>query len=83
MSVKYFAGVWQQAESHKPDNVLSRTGMVIVYANCPIFWRSTLQMEIALSTAEADYIELSTALRQVIPLMTMVEKYTQYFPYTL
>ena len=38
-----FAGGWQQANSHEPDNVLSRTGMVIMYANCPIFWRSTLQ----------------------------------------
>ena len=48
-----FAGDWQQADSHEPDNVLSRTGMVIMYANCQIFWRSTLQTELALSTAEA------------------------------
>ena len=51
-----------------------QTGMVIMYANCPIFWRSTLQTEIALSTAEAEYIALSTALRQVIPLMAMMEE---------
>ena len=45
-----------------------------MYANCPIFWRSTLQTEIALSTAEAEYIAFSTALRLVIPLMTMMEE---------
>ena len=42
-----FAGGWKQTDSHEPDNVLSRTGMVIMYANCPIFWRSILQTEIA------------------------------------
>ena len=68
-----FAGGWQQADSHEPDNVLSRTEMVIMYANCSIFWRSTLQTEIALSTAETEYIVLSTDLRQVIPLMKMME----------
>ena len=69
-----FAGGWQQADSHKPDNILSRTGMVIMYANCPIFWRSTLQTEIDLSIAEAGYIAFSIYLRQVIPLMTMIEE---------
>ena len=60
--------------STDPDNVLLRTETTITYDNCPIFWRSTLQTEIALSTAEAMYSELSTALRQVIPLMTMMEE---------
>ena len=45
------------------DNVMSRTGFVIMYANCPIYWVSKLQTEIALSTAEAEYIALSQALR--------------------
>ena len=54
--------------------------MVIVYANCPIFWRSSLQTEIALITAEAGYIALSSALRQVLPLMTMMEEIIELFP---
>ena len=58
-----FAGGWQQADSDNADNILSRTGMVIMYANCPIFWRITLQTQIALSTAEVEYIALSSALR--------------------
>ena len=59
---------------------MSRTGVVIMYANCPIFWRSTLQTEIALSTAEAEYIALSSALRQVIPLMTMMQEIQLVIP---
>jgi hypothetical protein len=48
---------------------MSRTGFVIKHADCPIYWKS--QTEIALSTAEAEYIALSTALREVIPLLTV------------
>ena len=51
-----------------------------MYANCPIYWRSSLQTEIALSTAEAEYIALSSALREVLPLMTMMEEIQTVFP---
>ena len=43
-----FAGRWEQADADNPENVMPRTGMVIMYANCPIFWRSSLQTEITL-----------------------------------
>src|SRR6056300_281504 len=59
---------------------MSRTGFVIMYANCPIYWCSKLQSEIALSTAEAEYIALSQALREVIPLMTLMEEIHPVFP---
>jgi len=39
-----------------------------------------LQTEIALSTAEAEYIALSTALREVIPLMTLMQEIDSVFP---
>ena len=48
---------------------VSRTGYVLRYAGCPITWCSKLQTEIVLSTAEAEYIALSHALREVIPTM--------------
>ena len=78
-----FAGGWSQADSENADNVLSRTGYVIMYADCPILWVSRLQTEIALSTAEAEYIALSQSLRDVIPLITLLKKSTQYFPFML
>ena len=78
-----FAGGWQEANADNKDNVMLRNGMVIMYANCPIFWRSSLQTEIALITAEAEYIALSSALRQVLPLMTMMEEINEVFPFLI
>ena len=75
-----FAGGWNQADADNPDNVMSRTGYVIRYVGCPIGWCSKLQTEIALSTAEVEYIALSQSLRKVIPLMTLVEELSQIFP---
>ena len=75
-----FASGWSQADSDNAENVLSRTGYVIMYANCPIHWVSRLQTEIALSTAKAEYIALSQALRDVIPLMTLLREINTVFP---
>ena len=68
-----FSGGWQQADANDADNGMSQTGMVIMHDNCPIFWRSSLQTEISLSTTKIEYIALSFALRKVLPLMTMME----------
>jgi len=75
-----FAGGWSSADTDDAENVMSRTGYVIMYANCPIFWASKLQTKIALSTAEAEYIALSQALREAIPLMTLMEEIHPVFP---
>ena len=40
----------------------------------PIIWVSKLQSGIALSTTEAEYIVLSQAMQDVIPLMTIIEE---------
>ena len=76
----YFAGRWQQAYTYDADNIISRTGIFIMYANCPIFWRSSLKTEIDLSTDEAEYTELSSALRKVLPLMTMIQEIDKLSP---
>ena len=52
-------------------------------AGCPIHFVSKLQTEIALSTAEAEYIALSQALREVIPLMSLMEEINTTFPVLL
>ena len=75
-----FAGGWQQADSSDAENVMSQNGMVIMYANCHIYWRSLLQTEISLSTAKAEYIALSSDLREMLPLMTMMEEINKLFP---
>jgi hypothetical protein len=58
-----FAGGWNITTSADADKVMSCTAFVITYANCHIYWASRLQREIALSTAEAEYIAMSSALR--------------------
>ncbi len=35
-----FAGCWSAADPDNADNVLSQTGFVICYANCPLVWCS-------------------------------------------
>ena len=51
-----FAGGWSSGDTQNPEAMLSRTGFVISYDGCPIYWASKLQTEIALSTTEAEYI---------------------------
>ena len=69
-----FAGGWSIADSENADCVLSRTGFVVCYANCPVIWCSKLQTEIALSTAEAEYIAMSHALRETIPIQNLIKE---------
>ena len=75
-----FAGGWSAADAKNADNVLSRTGFVICYANCPVTWCRKLQTEIALSTAEAEYIALSHALREAIPIQSLTKEIDCVFP---
>ena len=75
-----FAGCWSQADADEPENFMSRTGYIIRYYGFPIGWSSKLQTYIALSTAEAECIALSQALRTVITLMNLVEELSYIFP---
>ena len=74
-----FSGCWSAADADNADNVLSRTGFVICYANCPLVWCSKLQTEIALLTAEAEYIAMSHALRETIPIQNLVKEVSCIF----
>ena len=69
-----FAGEWNAEWSDEPSSVMSRTGYVVLYANCPVIWSSKLQSEIALSTTEAEYIAFSQCLRDVIPLIELLKE---------
>jgi hypothetical protein len=54
--------------------------LLLFYPGCPIFWQSKHQTEIALSTAEAEYIALSQALRERIPMMNLMREMNVIFP---
>ena len=74
-----FSGNWKKEDLKNPAGVLSQTGFVIMYGNCPLIWASKLQSEISLSTAEAEYIALSQSLREIIPLMGLLKEIKVHF----
>jgi hypothetical protein len=70
-----FTGNWRSDAAHNDSTTSkSRSGWIITYANCPITWASKLQTLTALSTTEAEYIALSSALRDQLPLMALLEE---------
>jgi hypothetical protein len=73
-----FAGMWHREYSELRECALSRTGYVITYCGCPIHWASKLQSEIALSTTESEYIALSMATRELLPLHCLLLELNQY-----
>jgi len=52
----------------------SRSGWIIFYAGCPISWATKLQSQVALSTTKSEYIAMSQALKDIIPIMGLMQK---------
>ena len=73
-----WAGAWKHRSSNDPMSAHSRTGFVIMYMGCPILWKSSMQSLIALSTTEAEYIALSTALREVINVIHLLQELQKF-----
>ena len=70
-----FAGNWCQADAHQdPMTSKLRSGWIIRFAGEPITWASKMQTITAMSTTEAEYIALSTSLREVIPLLGLLRE---------
>ena len=63
-----FAGNYQACPDQDPTSTKSRTGYVILYQGCPILWVFKMQTQCALSTMEREYLALSQAMRDLIPL---------------
>ena len=74
-----FSGNWKKADHDHPENCLSRTGYIFKYNKCPIIWKSQLQMEICLSSAEAEYVAMNQALRQALPLIHLLKEFNCVF----
>ena len=70
-----FAGNWRPDDAHiDPMTSKSRSGWIVRFAGTPITWASKMQTITAMSTTEAEYIALSTSLREVIPLMGLLKE---------
>ena len=61
--------------------MLSCSGFLITYANCPIVWGSKMQSLVALSTMEMELIDLLTAQNEVIHLQNLLQElHSRYLP---
>jgi hypothetical protein len=77
-----FVGLCPHEDCLDPTSVKSRSGFVIKVANCPVFWGSKLQGQIALSTMEAEYNALSTTMRELLPFKDLVSAVGTIVGYT-
>ncbi|KAL7474174.1 hypothetical protein ACHAW6_000162, partial [Cyclotella cf. meneghiniana] len=69
-----FAGNWNKdLVQIDPSTSKSQSGWVVFYAKCLVIWASKLQSQVALSTTNAEYIIMSMALRDIIPIMELME----------
>ena len=70
-----FSGLWNKEFAPvDPSTAKSRSGWIIFYAGCPVSWTSKLQSQVELSTTKAEYIAMSQALRDVIPVMNLLQE---------
>jgi hypothetical protein len=70
-----FSGNWTSTIADvDPSTSKSCSEWAIFYAGCPIIWASKLQTQTALSTTEAEYIAMSMSLRDVIPIMELIQE---------
>ena len=69
------AGEWNKETAPvDPATAKSRSGYAITFGGCPIVWASKMQTEIALSSTEAEYIAMSQAMREVLPMMALMQE---------
>ena len=67
-----FGGLFGVEDPADPSCAKSRTGYVIMLANCPLIWASKLQNTIALSTQNAEYVALSQSLRELVAIRELI-----------
>jgi hypothetical protein len=70
-----FSGLWNKAFAPAdPSTSKSQSGWIIFDAGCPVSWASKLQSQVALSTPEAEYIAMSQALHDIIPILGLLQE---------
>jgi hypothetical protein len=68
-----FCGLWGSEDPDDPIVTKSRTGYIITLAGCPLLWVSKLQSETSVSTMMSEYVALSSAMRDMLPLKRMIQ----------
>ncbi len=70
-----FSGNWDKTfAAIDPSPAKSQSGWIIFHAGCPVCWASKLQSQVALLTTEGEYIAMSQALHDVIPIMGLLQE---------
>ena len=69
-----FAGLHGRDPDRSPTSAKSRTDYIITLSGCPLLWKSHLLSEISLSTLEAEYSALSSAMRTLLPLRSLLQE---------
>ena len=67
-----FAGLFKADPMIDSSSSKSRTGYVILLGGTPLVWKSKLQTRTSLSTLEAEYTALSSSLRQMLPIRSLL-----------
>ncbi len=67
-----FAGMYSHEDHIDLACAKRRTGFIITFAECPVFWQSILQTETALSMIEAKIIALFACCIELFPLIDMI-----------
>ena len=70
----YYGNCSYSFANTEPSTAKSRSGWIITYVGCPIIWASKLHTHVATSTTMAEYIALSSALRDFIPIMELMDE---------
>ena len=63
-----FTGLWNFEDYQYNAFVSSQIRCVLTLGGHPIKWRSKIQIEVTLSTTEAEYVALSQAMSELMPL---------------
>ena len=69
-----FARLWKHEDDQDPLFVKSRTWYVMTLGWFPLYWLLKLHTYIALSTLQAEYISLSQAMRDLLPLIWLLQE---------
>ena len=68
-----FNGNWDKDDSLYKDIAHSRLDYIIIYNGRPLVWITQFHIETTLSRTESDYIGLTYAMREVIPIMPLLK----------
>ena len=69
-----FAGLYGYEDDQDPNSVKSQTGFVLTLFGCPVLWKSSVQQQITLSSTAAEYVALSDAMREILPMRRLLKE---------